>query len=193
VGAVLNTARVPGGSSAAVIGCGGVGLSAVMGLRLAGAHPIVAVDLSDERLAVATEVGASHTLNGGGGDVRDAVRAIVDGGVDYAVEANGSPSTVELAVKLLCRGGTAVLVGLPAAGVTAPLDHLSVVNLGKSIVGSAYGSSVPAVDFPRIAELYLAGRLPIDRLVSDRIVLEDVDAALEAMRQRQRVRSVVVY
>jgi S-(hydroxymethyl)glutathione dehydrogenase/alcohol dehydrogenase len=192
VGAVLNTARVPAGSSAAVIGCGGVGLSAVMGLRLAGAHPIVAVDLSAERLAVATEIGASHTVDGGE-DVRDAVRAIVEGGVDYAVEANGSPATVELAVKLLRRGGTAVLVGLPAAGVTAPLDHLSVVNLGKSIVGSAYGSSVPAVDFPRLAELYLAGRLPIDRLVTDRIVLEDVDAALEAMRRQQRVRSVVVY
>jgi S-(hydroxymethyl)glutathione dehydrogenase/alcohol dehydrogenase len=192
VGAVLNTARVPTGSSAAVIGCGGVGLSAVMGLRLAGAHPIVAVDLSAERLAVAAEVGASHTVDGGE-DVRDAVRAIVEDGVDYAVEANGSPATVELAVKLLRRGGTAVLVGLPAAGVTAPLDHLSVVNLGKSIVGSAYGSSVPAVDFPRLAELYLAGRLPIDRLVTDRIVLEDVDAALEAMRRQQRVRSVVLY
>src|SRR5205085_5253906 len=103
------------------------------------------------------------------------------------------PATVELAVAVLRRGGTAVLVGLPAAGVTAQLDVLGVTNLGKTIIGCAYGSSVPAVDFPRIAELYLAGRLPIDRLVSDRIALEDVDAALEAMRRQQRVRSVVVY
>jgi S-(hydroxymethyl)glutathione dehydrogenase/alcohol dehydrogenase len=192
VGAVLNTARVPAGSAAVVIGCGGVGLSAVMGLRLAGAHPVVAVDLSDERLAVAEQLGASHTVNGAG-DVRAEVRAIADGGVDYVVEANGSPATVELAVALLRRGGTAVLVGLPPAGVTARLDVLAVVNLGKTIMGCAYGSSVPAVDFPRIAELYLAGRLPIDRLVSDHIVLEDVDAALEAMRRREGVRSVVVY
>jgi S-(hydroxymethyl)glutathione dehydrogenase / alcohol dehydrogenase len=192
VGAVLNTARVPAGSAAVVIGCGGVGLSAVMGLRLAGAHPVVAVDLSDERLAVAEQLGASHTVNGAG-DVRAEVRAIADGGVDYVVEANGSPATVELAVALLRRGGTAVLIGLPPAGVTARLDVLAVVNLGKTIMGCAYGSSVPAVDFPRIAELYLAGRLPIDRLVSDHIVLEDVDAALEAMRRREGVRSVVVY
>jgi S-(hydroxymethyl)glutathione dehydrogenase/alcohol dehydrogenase len=163
-----------------------------MGLRLTGAHPIVAVDLSDDRLAVATQVGASHTVNGDG-DVAAAVRAIVGGGVDYVIEANGSPATIELAVALVGRGGTAVLVGLPATGVTAPLDVLSVANRGKTIVGCTYGSSVPAVDFPRIAELYLAGHLPIDRLVSDHIALEDVDAALEAMRRHQRVRSVVVY
>src|SRR3989440_2198240 len=120
VGAVLNTARVPAGSSAAVIGCGGVGLSAVMGLRLAGAHPIVAVDLSDDRLAVATQVGASHTVNGGG-DVAAAVRAIADGGVDYAIEANGSPATIELAVALVGRGGHAGPVSPPANRHTPPL------------------------------------------------------------------------
>lgn len=191
VGAVVNTARVPAGSSAAVIGCGGVGLSAVMGLRLAGAHPIVAVDLSDDRLAVATQLGASHTVNGGG-DVAS-VRAVVDGGVEYAIEANGSPDTVELAVAILRPGGTAVLVGLPPTGVTAPLNVLNVANRGKTIMGCAYGSSVPSLDFPRIAELHLGGHLPIDRLVTDRIALEDVDDALEAMRRRERVRSVVVY
>jgi S-(hydroxymethyl)glutathione dehydrogenase/alcohol dehydrogenase len=192
IGSVLNTARVPAGSSAAVIGCGGVGLSAVMGLRLAGAHPIIAVDLSDDRLTVAEQVGATHTVNARE-DVLDAVKAIREDKVDYAFEAIGLPDTVPLAIKLIHPGGTAVLIGLPPLGVTAPVDVLNVANRGKTIIGSAYGSSVPAVDFPRIAELYLAGRLPIDRLVTDRIALEEIDAALEAMRRRERVRSVVVY
>jgi S-(hydroxymethyl)glutathione dehydrogenase/alcohol dehydrogenase len=188
VGAVRNTARVEPGASVVVVGCGGVGLSVVMGAALAGAHPIVAVDVAAEKLALAADVGASHAV----GSIDDA-RALVPGGADYAFEAIGLVETVEAVPSLLRSGGVGVLVGLTAAGVRASFDVYSFVDTGKTLVGSIYGGAVPALDFPLIAGLYLAGKLPLDRLVSHRIGLDDVGEAFEAMRRRERARSVVVY
>ncbi len=188
VGAVVNTARVEAGASVVVIGCGGVGLSVVMGAALAGAHPIVAVDVSEEKLALAAEVGATALARSAG-----EAAALVPGGADYVFEAIGLVETVEAVPGLLRSGGVGVLVGLTAAGVRASFDVYALVDAGKTLVGSIYGGAVPALDFPRIAELYLAGKLPLDRLVSHRIGLDDLDEAFEAMRQRERARSVVVF
>jgi S-(hydroxymethyl)glutathione dehydrogenase/alcohol dehydrogenase len=188
VGAVWNTAHVEPGASVVVLGCGGVGLSVVMGAALAGAHPIVAVDVSEEKLALAEEVGATHAVRSA-----DEARAYVPAGADYAFEAIGLVETVEAVPSLLRSGGVGVLVGLTAAGVRASFDVYSFVDAGKTLVGSIYGEAVPALDFPRIASLYLAGCLPLDRLVSHRIGLDEVDEAFAAMRRRERARSVVVF
>ena len=188
VGAVVNTARVEAGASVVVIGCGGVGLSIVMGAALAGAHPILAVDLSEEKLALAREVGATETV-----DSVEAAAELLPGGADYAFEAIGLVPTVEAMPGLLRSGGVGVLVGLSAYGERASFEVYSFVDSGKTLVGSIYGGAVPALDFPRIARLYLAGKLPLDRLVSHRIGLDDVDEAFAAMRRRERARSVVVF
>jgi len=192
VGAVVNTARVPAGAAVAVIGCGGVGLSVLMGARLAGANPIIAIDVEQEKLDLAMAVGATHTIRGDG-DVPADVRAIVPDGVDYAFEAIGLVPTVELMPALLARGGTAVLVGMTPEGERASFDVFTAVEWNWSILGSNYGSAVAAIDFPRIAGLYLDGRLPIDRLITHRIGLDEIDDAFDAMRRRERARSVVLY
>jgi len=192
VGAVVNTARVEPGASVCVIGCGGVGLSVVMGAVLAGAHPIVAVDLEDAKLDQARDLGATHAVRAGG-DVAAAVRGIVAGGVDYAFEAIGLASTVELLPELLCLGGVAVLVGMTAEDVRVRFFGYALVEYGHSLLGSNYGSSVPAVDFPRLAALHLAGRLPIERLITRRIALEEVDSAFDDMRARGGGRTVILH
>jgi S-(hydroxymethyl)glutathione dehydrogenase/alcohol dehydrogenase len=192
VGAVVNNAGVPAGASVVVVGCGGVGLSVVMGAKLIGADPIVAVDLADEKLELAHELGATHGVRADG-DWVSQVLAVTGGGADYAFEAIGLRETVELVPDLLALGGTGVLVGLTATGVRASFDVLSFAESGKRLVGSNYGGAVPSVDFPRLAQLYLAGALPLDKLVSERIALDEVEDAFAAMRRRERARSVIVY
>jgi Zn-dependent alcohol dehydrogenase len=188
VGAVTKTAPVPPGSSVVVIGCGGVGLSIVMGARAAGADPIVAVDRAEAKLALAAEVGATHGVR----SVAEAAAKLA-GGADFVFEAIGLPETIEAVPSLLVPGGTGVLVGLTPQGVSVSYDVYTVVDRGLSLRGSAYGSTDPAVDFPRLAELYLDGTLPLDRLISHRIGLDDVEDALAALRRGERARSVVVF
>ena len=188
VGAVVNTARVEAGASVVVLGCGGVGLSVVMGAALVGAHPIVAVDVSEEKLALAQDIGATHAARS-----PEEAHILLARGADYAFEAIGLVETVEAVPALLRAGGVGVLVGLTAAGVRASFDVYSFVDTGKTLVGSIYGGAVPALDFPRIAELYLAAKLPLDKLVSHRIRLDDLDGAFAAMRRGERARSVVVF
>jgi S-(hydroxymethyl)glutathione dehydrogenase/alcohol dehydrogenase len=192
VGAVVNTAGVEPGASVCVVGCGGVGLSVVMGAALAGAHPIVAVDVEDAKLEQARDLGATHTVRAGD-DTARRVRAIVRGGVDYAFEAIGLAATIELLPSLLCLGGVGVLVGMTAEDVQVRFSGYGLVEYGHSLLGSNYGSSVPAVDFPRLAALHLGGRLPIDRLITNRISLERVNEAFEDMRARRGGRAVIVY
>ena len=192
VGAVVNNAEVPAGAATVVVGCGGVGLSVVMGAKLAGADPIVAVDLADEKLELARELGATHTVRADGDWVAQA-RSITGGGADFAFEAIGLVETVERLPDLLANGGTGVLVGLTATGVRASFDVLSFAESGKRLIGSNYGGSIPSVDFPRIAQLFLAGALPLDKLITHRIALEELEDAFAAMRRRERARSVIVY
>jgi S-(hydroxymethyl)glutathione dehydrogenase/alcohol dehydrogenase len=191
VGAVINTAEVQPGASVAVIGCGGVGLSIIMGAHLAGADPIVAIDLHDEKLDRARDVGASHALRGGevtaGG-----LEAILPGGPDFVFEAIGLQATVAQTLELTPRGGTAVLVGMTPQHVTVPLDPLDLSTNGKTVVGCTYGSARPRVDFPRLAQLALSGRLPVERLIDARVPLDEVNGAFERMRRGQGGRTVLL-
>lgn len=192
VGAVLNNAHVQPGASALVIGCGGVGLSVIMGLAISGAYPIIAIDVSQEKLDAAIRFGATHTIKASDSLIKD-VHKLVPGGVDYSFEAIGRVQSIELLPSLTCAGGTAVIVGLPAVGAKAEFEPLGFAEMGQTLIGSNYGGAIPSVDFPRIARLYLAGKLPLDELISDRIPLEEVNEALDAMRRGERTRSVVVF
>jgi S-(hydroxymethyl)glutathione dehydrogenase/alcohol dehydrogenase len=193
VGAVLKTAELPLGASACVFGLGGVGLSVVMGCALAGAGRLVAVDRIPAKLELAEELGATETvLAGDPEETVKAVRQATKGGVDFAFEAIGLQVTIEEAMRVLRPGGTAVLVGMTPLGIRASFDAFRFVDHSHRLLGSNYGFSVPALDFPRLAQLYLAGRLPIDRLIDGRISLEGINDAFTAMRRGEGLRKVVV-
>ncbi len=194
VGAVTKTAAVAAGSSVAVWGLGGVGLSIVMGAVLAGATPIVAVDREPAKLERARELGATDLVDAGIGAAAtvEAVRAATAGGPDFAFEAIGLTATIEQVIGVLPPGGTAVLVGLTPFGQRARFDVFPFVDGSRRILGSNYGAAVAAVDFPAYAALHLAGRLPIDRLIDERIPLDGIEAAFEAMRRGEGVRRIVV-
>jgi S-(hydroxymethyl)glutathione dehydrogenase/alcohol dehydrogenase len=193
VGAVIKTADVGPGASVCIIGLGGVGLSAVMGAVLAGASTIVAVDRIPGKLRTAGELGATHTVQAGEDTQAtiEAIRSATAGGPDFCIEAIGLRATVEQAVAVLPPGGAAVLAGLTPFGVKASFEVFPFVDGGRRILGSNYGSTVAAIDFPAYAALYLAGRLPIDRLVTERIGLGDVEAAFDAMRRGEGIRRVI--
>jgi Zn-dependent alcohol dehydrogenase len=177
VGAVLNAVGACAGEGLVVLGAGGVGLSAVLGAVLAGADPIVVVDVVPERLEAAAALGATHVIDARSGPVAEAVQDIRPGGVEWAVEAIGRPDTFAQGFDALRPGGTLVAVGLGRrdAGVSIPLNAL--VQREKRIVGSLYGSANPMLDVPRLLALHRAGRLPIDRLIGTRYPLEEVDRA----------------
>lgn len=179
------------GRSAVVIGAGGVGLSIIMGLALAGASPIIAADVTEEALALARAFGATHTVRSGP-DLAERVREILPDGADFAFEAIGRPETIALMPSTLQRGGTAVIVGLPPQDRPIALDALALAEEGKSLLGSNYGSTVPARDFPMLARLYLDGKLPIDQLITNRFSLADVNDAFDLMRSGAQGRSVLV-
>lgn len=184
VGAVWNTAGVRPGERVAVVGCGGVGLSAVLGAVAVGAAPVVAVDVSPEKLDVARALGATDAVRWAGSPeaTAEAVRVASDGGVDYAIEATGRPEAAEAAFLSTRVRGAAVLVGIPRADAQLRLPALSVPRTERRVLGSAYGSAQPARDFPTILALYRSGRLPLDRLISHRLPLEEVETAFALMR-----------
>lgn len=190
VGAVLNTARVRAGESAVVIGCGGVGQAILLGLALAGAHPVVAVDLSDDRLAQARTLGTTATLRGDDEQLSAQVRKVT-GGADHAFEAIGLPRMIEMLPAMLGAGGTAVVVGMPTIDARASFSPYDLADQGKRILGCNYGSSVPAVDFPRMAALYLAGRLPLDRLIGRTRPLQEANEALADLESAIGLRTVL--
>lgn len=191
-GAVVNNARVVAGESAVVVGAGGVGLSVIAALRLAGATPVIAVDVSEDKLEEARRAGATHGLIGGP-DIAERVAEATDGGADVAFEAIGRVQTMEQLPELIRPGGRAVFVGLPPEGQPLRIDGLLLAYDGKTIIGSNYGGLVPARDFPRVARAYLSGALPVDELISTRIGLDEVDEAFDAMRRGERTRSVIVF
>jgi len=193
VGAAVKTAEVQPGSSVAVIGLGGVGLSCVMGAAIADAARIVAVDRVASKLELARSVGATDVVLAGddGKATVDAIRELTDGGPDTCFEAIGLPGTIEQAIACIPTGGTACLVGMTPFGVRASFEPFPFVDGGRRILGSNYGSADPAADFPRYAALHLAGRLPADRLVTARIGLDDLEDAFAAMRRGEGVRSMI--
>ena len=194
VGAVINTAKVTAGSSVLIIGSGGVGLSAVMGASLAGANPIIAADILEAKLAAAIDFGATHRVNARSQDVVDAVRNLTGGeGVDFAFEAIGNPSAMNQAFRALRRGGLATAVGIAPFGTQVTVDAGELVYQEKVLQGSYYGSAHFQADIPRLLQLYLAGRLPVDRLISRRYRLVNVNQAFEALLAGEVSRSVVVF
>jgi S-(hydroxymethyl)glutathione dehydrogenase/alcohol dehydrogenase len=192
VGAVLRTAAVPEGATVAVIGCGGVGLSVVQGARIAGAGRVIAVDLDPRRSELAGTFGATDAVSPAAGDVVEHVRELTDGGVDFAFDAIGKVETTEQAVRMLGIGGAAVVVGLPPTGAQARFDPLALAEREQRIIGSNYGSTIPAEDFPDLVERYLAGELYLDELVSGRRPLEEAEAALEDLAAGRALRQLLI-
>lgn len=193
VGAVVNTARLTMGSTAAVVGLGGVGLAALLGARAAGAGRIVAVDLSDDKLALARELGATDVVNARDPDCVDQVRALTSGGVDFAFEMAGSIRALESAVAMTRRGGLTVTAGLPPAGSALPVDIVRLVGEERTLKGSYMGSCVPARDIPRYIQLYREGRLPVDRLLSATLTLEEINEGFDRLHHGEAVRQVIVF
>jgi aryl-alcohol dehydrogenase len=163
-GAVMNSLSVPAGSSIAVLGTGAVGLAAVMAAKVVGASPIVAVDINDARLKLASELGATHVVNPSRQDLVEAIAAIAPVGVDYVLEITARPQMLKTAVELLAPLGTAALIGGAPAGTEAPVD-MTTLLFGRTLRGIVQGDSVPHLFIPRLIELFEAGRFPIDRLV----------------------------
>ena len=194
VGAVTRTAGVRAGEAVVVIGLGGVGLSAVMGAVLAGAARIVAADRVPAKLELARALGATDViLAGDASATRAALLVLLPGGADHAVEAIGLAATAELALDLVRPGGTVTLVGMTPQGVRAGVDVYAFVERGIRLLGSNYGSAVPAEVFPALARHAVAGRLPIGRLIEERIGLDDLAPAFEALRRGDGARRVVVF
>ncbi len=193
VGAVANTARLQPGNSAAVIGCGGVGLSILLGLNLAGAFPIVAIDIAESKLEMARQFGATETLNSLQGDVVKSLRRLLNGGPDYVFDSVGAPATIAQALQGVRNGGTAVIAGLHAARAQVSIPAGSLVMGGKSLLGSFAGSMRPQVDLPRLIALYRAGRLRSDRLVSRTYRLQELPQAFEDMEGGRVIRGIIVF
>ncbi len=193
LGAAINTGNVQRDDTVAVIGCGGVGNAAIAGARLVGARRIVAVDVDDTKLEWAKDFGATHTVNSRTTDAVEAIRAATDGfGADVVIDAVGRPETWKQAFYGRDLAGTVVLVGVPTPDMTLELPLLDVFGRGGSLKSSWYGDCLPSRDFPTLVELYLQGRLPLDRFVSETIALDDVEAAFDKMHRGEVLRSVVV-
>jgi S-(hydroxymethyl)mycothiol dehydrogenase len=188
LGGAMNTGGVSRGDSVAVIGCGGVGNAAIAGAKLAGAHTIIGVDIE-----WATQFGATHTINSTRTDPVEAIRQLTGGnGVDVAIEAVGRPETYKQAFFARDLAGTVVLVGVPSPEMKLELPLLEVFGRGGSLKSSWYGDCLPTRDFPMLIDLYLQGRLDLDRFVSETIALDDVEEAFHKMERGEVLRSVVV-
>jgi alcohol dehydrogenase len=192
VGAVINTARVPAGASVAVVGLGGVGLAALLGAIAAGARRVVAVDLSNDKLGLARQLGASDIFNAGAPDAVSQIRDVTSGGLDFVFEMAGSVRAMDLAYRITRRGGTTVTAGLPPPDHTFALPQVNLVAEERTVKGSYIGTCVPQRDLPRYIELYRRGRLPVDRLMSDHLKLADINLGFDRLHEGKAVRQIVV-
>ncbi len=193
VGAVVNTAKVQPGQTAAVIGLGGVGLCALLGAVASGARDIVAVDLHDSKLEVARSLGATITVNARDPDAVAKVKDATRGGVDFAFEMAGVIQAMEMAYRMTRRGGTTVTGSLPHPQHNWPLQQVSLVAEERTIKGSYIGSCVPSRDVPRYIGLYMAGKLPVDKLMGERMKLDDINAAFDRLDAGESMRDLVVF
>jgi alcohol dehydrogenase len=193
VGAVVNTARVMPGTSVAVFGMGGVGLSAIMGARVAGAYPIIAVDKLEDKLKLAGEIGATHTINAARDDPLAAVRELTGGGADYAFESVGNEQVLIQAYQATKRGGTTITIGLPAPDKKFSIPAVSLTLEERTVKGSYMGSSVPRRDIPRFIDMYLAGLLPVDKLHTHTLRLDEINLGFDRLAQGQAVRQIISF
>ncbi|MGY8937557.1 MAG: zinc-dependent alcohol dehydrogenase family protein [Alphaproteobacteria bacterium] len=192
VGAVINTARILPGDTVAVIGLGGVGLNGLLGAKLGGAETIVAIDLSDEKLGLARQLGATHTVNATDPDHVQQVRDITNGGVDFAVDLAGAIPAMETAYGVTRYGGTVVTAGLSPSTAKFSFIQSNLVAEEKSIKGSYMGSCVPVRDIPRFISLYRQGRLPVDRLLSQRVGFDGINEGFDLLQQNATVRQILM-
>jgi S-(hydroxymethyl)glutathione dehydrogenase / alcohol dehydrogenase len=194
VGAVCNSAHVEPGASVAVIGCGGVGLSAIQGARLAGASPIIAFDQVASKLDLARASGATEVVDASQTDPVPAVRDLTNGrGADHAIEVVGRSGTIRQAFAMTRRAGTVTIVGAGSFTDMVEFGAMQLMVDAKTVRGCVYGATDPARDFPEMIRLHLAGRLDLDALVTRRITLDEVGDAFRAMQAGEVARSVIVY
>jgi Zn-dependent alcohol dehydrogenase len=196
-GAVLHTAKVESGQSVAVLGAGGVGLSAIGAASIVGADPIIAVDLDERKLEFAREFGATHGINASDADATDAIREISPGGVDYALDAVGAPTTALQILEIVNQGGpradnqggTAILLGIPTSDVSVDLNEILLYQ--RHYCGSL-GATEPDTDFPLFLEWMRDGRFPLEKLVTDRYSLDQIDEARSALEEGQILGRAIV-
>ena len=192
IGAAINTAEVKRGETVAVIGCGGVGIAAIAGAKLAGATTIIAVDIDPAKTALALELGATHAVNSRETDPVEAIRALTGGfGADVVIDAVGRPETYTQAFYARDLAGRVVLVGVPTPDMKLELPLLDVFGRGGSLKSSWYGDCLPSRDFPMLVEQYKLGRLDLDAFVTERISLDDIEEAFHKMHEGKVLRSVV--
>src|SRR6476646_6256394 len=191
VGAVINTSRMPAGSSAAVIGLGGVGLAALLGAVAAGARTVIAIDLADDKLAFARELGATVTVTAADPDAAQQVIAATGGGVEYAFDLSGSTRALDLAYRITRRGGTTVTAGLPPPTATMPLAPVTLVAEERTLKGSYIGTAVPNRDIPRYIQLFQRGLLPVDRLLTGTLDPKEINEGFDRLHDGLAIRQVV--
>ena len=193
VGAVVNTAKVQAGQTTAVLGLGGVGLCALLGAVASGAREIVAIDLHDSKLEIAKSLGATATVNARDPDAVAKVKELTKGGVDFAFEMAGSVQAMEMAYRMTRRGGTTVTASLPHPQHNWALQQVSLVAEERTVKGSYIGSCVPARDIPRYVGLYLAGKLPVDKLMGERMALTDINRGFDRLEAGESLRDLIVF
>ncbi|GGJ80704.1 zinc-dependent alcohol dehydrogenase family protein [Pseudomonas matsuisoli] len=193
VGAVVNTGQVRPGASALIVGLGGVGLSALLGALAAGAHPVVAVDVHQSKLDFAMALGADHAVNAKDADAVERIRELTRGGVDYAFEFAGSVPAMQLAYAATRRGGTTVTAGLPHPDDRWPLQQLSLTAEERTVKGSYIGSCIPSRDIPRYVGLFKAGKLPVNKLIGERLALDDINAGFDRLATGSGLRDLIVF
>lgn len=192
-GAVFNTGDVRPGGSAAIVGLGGVGLAAVLGAVAAGAETIVAVDRLDDKLAFARELGATHAFNADDPDVVAKVRDATKGGVEAALEFAGSVKALEFGYRITKRGGATITAGLPNPNAMLQLPAVSLVAEERTLKGSYIGSGVPTRDIPRLLGLYRRGKLPVDKLLSHRLRLDEINLGFDRLSDGSAIRQIVEF
>jgi alcohol dehydrogenase len=192
VGAALNTAQVFPGARVAVVGLGGVGLNAMFGAQVAGASQVVAIDIHDDKLELARALGATDTLNAKDPDAIRKVREMTGGGVDFGLEMAGSVQAMELAYRITRRGGTTVTAGLPHPDARWALQQVNLTAEERTVKGSYVGSCVPPRDMPRYIDLYRKGKLPVNKLMSDHLRLEDINEGFDRLASGHTVRQIIM-
>ena len=193
VGAVVNTAGVRAGQSVAVVGLGGVGLASVLGALASGASPVIAIDLSEDKLALARTLGPVQTVNAADPDAIDQVRALTNGGADVVFEMAGSVQALDAAWRMTRRGGTTVTAGLPPPDAALAVNVVALVAEERTLKGSYIGTCVPGRDIPRYVALYRQGRLPVDRLMSGSIPLDQINEAFDRLADGTVVRQILTF
>ena len=193
VGAAINSADIKAGQTVAVIGLGGVGLNSVLGALVAGAGQVIAIDLDEDKLAMAKSLGASAGINAADEDCVNQVKALTNGGVDCAIEMAGSEKALELAYQVTRRGGTTVTGGLAHPDRKVSIQQVSLVAEERTLKGSYVGSCVPVRDVARYVSLFRQGRLPVDKLLSDTLTLDEINEGFERLANGKAIRQVILF